>query len=367
MTERLALALIALLCLTRGAGAAKPIPPSPRLSHEEAKARIIRQDLPAFWSSDIPAVASRVAQIAQGRVTTIAQSPGGRPLFLVAYGELEPAAHHANYNSAIGGEDAAAYLDKQTRKKPVILFVGPVHGQEVEGLTGLMNLIEVLETGRDLRGKPQPALRELAAQCRLLIIPSGNPDGVARFEPRTMRGLTVDDLNFWGQGTWSDGSIAEYPVSKRQHPWAGPRVGFRGCYYDDAGVNAMHDEFFAPLSTAAPAILRVAREEGPDLAVSLHSHGNLPQILRPAYTPLEVQADVAKLTERFAALCAERKLPCDKPQLPKAEEGPKRPPSIWSVRSTIPAARRRSPSSVRTGSRAPNTARSASNRSWTWN
>lgn len=28
-------------------------------------------------------------------------------------------------------------------------------------------------------------------------------------------------------------------------------------------------------------------QEGPDLAVSLHSHQNVPVLLRPAYAPLE--------------------------------------------------------------------------------
>ena len=51
----------------------------------------------------------------------------------------------------------------------------------------------------------------------------------------------------------------------------------------------MHDEFFAPLGPEAPAILRVAIREGPDLAVSLHSHQSAPAVLRPAYVPLEQQ------------------------------------------------------------------------------
>ena len=33
----------------------------------------------------------------------------------------------------------------------MILFVGPVHGQETEALTGLCNLIHIMEPGKDLR------------------------------------------------------------------------------------------------------------------------------------------------------------------------------------------------------------------------
>ena len=86
----------------------------------------------------------------------------------------------------------------------MVYFVGPVHGHEVEGLTGLMNLIEVMETGRDLRGRDQPELRPSGEQCRLLIVPSGNPDGTARFEPRSIQGMPLDEFQFWSMGTWSD-------------------------------------------------------------------------------------------------------------------------------------------------------------------
>jgi hypothetical protein len=37
----------------------------------------------------------------------------------------------------------------------------------VEGLTGLMNLVAVLETGADLAGTKRPELAALAGECRL--------------------------------------------------------------------------------------------------------------------------------------------------------------------------------------------------------
>jgi len=122
--------------------------------------------------------------------------------------------------------------------------------------------------GRGRLGRDQPELRRLGDACRLLIVPCGNPDGTARFEPWGAHGMPLDEFQFWGMGTWSDDTIAVWPTSKRQHPRVGPEIGFLGCYFNDRGINPMHDEFFAPMGPEAPAILRVALQEGPDLAAA---------------------------------------------------------------------------------------------------
>ena len=94
-----------------------------------------------------------------------------------------------------------------------------------------------------------------------------------------------EDLRFWGQGTWTDDTFCDWPQCKRQHPMVGDNVRFLGCYFNDRGVNPMHDEWFAPMGPESAAFLKVAREEGPDLVVSLHSHESKPAVLRPAYVP----------------------------------------------------------------------------------
>jgi hypothetical protein len=303
------------------------------MAYQQAKQRIPSRTLPDFWVGDVAGLGARFDQLKLGQLTTIARSPGGRPLYLVSYGHREEVAHHANFNSAIAGHDPLAYMDKKFRRKPVLFFIGPVHGHEVEGLTGLVNLIQVMETGRDLRGQEKKALRELGKQCRLLILPSGNPDGTARFEPRALHGMTLDDVYFWGQGTWSDGTIAIWPYSKRLHPFHGPRVQFMGCYFDDAGVNPMQDEFFAPLGPEAPAILRVAMQEGPDWAVSLHSNGGAPQLLRTAYVPLEVQEQVRLLAESTNLLLEKRGLPHK--SAPKVEPDSGTVPPTFNLTSAV--------------------------------
>jgi hypothetical protein len=104
----------------------------------------------------------------------------------------------------------------------------------------------------------------------------------------------------------------------------GDNVGFLGCYFNNAGINPMHDEFFAPMGPEAAAFLKVAREEGPDLVVSLHSHESRPIVLRPAYLPAEVQQDVQSLARECYALMGKRNLPHDEP-FKVAIEGGKHP------------------------------------------
>ena len=180
-----------------------------------------------------------------------------------------------------------------------------MHGHEVEGLTGLVNLIQIMETGKDLRGRDQEKLRQLGDRCRLLIVPAGNPDGTARFEPRALQGMGDDDLRFWGQGTWTDDTFCDWPQCKRQHPMTGDNVGFLGCYFNDRRHQSDARRVLCP--DGAGGRRRFSRwpaRKGPDLVVSLHSHESKPAVLRPAYVPAEVQQDIRSLAQECYALLA---------------------------------------------------------------
>ncbi len=292
-----------------------------RMTYAQAKARIPGRPLPDFWIGDVKDLPQHLEHFTRGKVTVVGVTPGGRPIHLIACGDREDVGHHANFNSAIGAREPAAYMNKAARKRPVIFFIGPVHGHEVEGLTGLVSLIHVMETGKDLLGRDQERLRRLGDQCRLLIVPAGNPDGTARFEPRMLDGMESIDLRFWGQGTWKDDTMCDWPACKRQHPMSGDNVGFLGCYFNNNGVNPMHDEFFSPMGPEAAAFLKTAREEGPDLIVSLHSHESRPALLRPAYLPAEVQQDIQSLARECYALLGKRGLPHDEPFKVSLESG----------------------------------------------
>ncbi|HOZ47702.1 MAG TPA: M14 family zinc carboxypeptidase [Candidatus Hydrogenedentes bacterium] len=307
--------------------------PDNAITYAAAKERIPARTLPAFWVADIDRLDALLAQVREGCVRDIARSPGGRRVRLVTYGAREPMEPKANFNSAVGAGTPAAFMDKDARQQPVILLLGPVHGQEVEGLVGLASLIHVMETGTDFLGRDQLRLRELGRRCRLLIIPTGNPDGVARFEPRALHGMTYDDLCFWGQGTWSDGTPCGWPECKQLHPMVGDRVGFLGCYFNDAGVNPMQDEFFAPMSEEVKAFLALAREEGPDFAVSLHSFAHEPTPLRPTYVPRYTQENIRAFTQAYYRVLEEHGQPHGEVFTAQAEGGD--PPPSFNLISAL--------------------------------
>ena len=302
------------------------------MTYAEAVERLPDRDVPEFWIGSLETLSEQLRTIDRGEVEEVAVSPGDRPIHVVTYGDREAPANRANFNSAVAGRDPTAYVDREDRAAPVVFFVGPVHGHEVEGLTGLCNLLSVLETGRDLLGREQSTLRALADECRVVVLPCGNPDGLDRFEPDSLHGLTLADLEFWGQGTQCDDSRFGYPDAKKRHPMTDD-VGFLGCYFDDAGINPMHDEFFDPMGPEAPAILDIARREAPDITVSLHSHGYPPGLLRPKYVPLEVQSDVRELHRAYNAALAERDIPRYDPADVASESGS--PPPYFNLASAL--------------------------------
>ncbi len=293
------------------------------MTYAEAVGRMLDQPVPGFWVADSDRIAEEMTRLRRGDVSVVAESPGGYPLWLVTYGDREVPKRHANFNSAVAARAPEAYADKAARTRPVLYFVGPVHGHETEGLTGLLSLIRVMETGHDLQGRPQPELQRLGEQCRLVILPTGNPDGLARFEPRLLNGMGHDDIRFWGQGTDARDVLWGWPGCKSQHPMVGPHVGFLGCYFNDQGVNPMHDEWFGATSAEVTALLRVARQEAPDLITVLHSHQAPPAVLRPGYVPLEVQAEVGALAARVYALLDALSLRHGRPFEPQAEMDPR--------------------------------------------
>src|SRR5262249_25474851 len=153
----------------------------------------------------------------------------------------------ANYNSACGGASPAAYARKDGTQKPVVFLLGPVHGGEFEGIVGLVNLLHVAETGKDLRDRPWKKLAANFARCRVLIVPSGNPDGRARCKYDSWVGEELSTHEPIEMGTRPDGMNYKWPGVKRVHPMRPGAYRTLGSYFNDHGVNLMHDEWFDPM------------------------------------------------------------------------------------------------------------------------
>jgi hypothetical protein len=259
-------------------------------------------DIPDFFKSKLSDIDSEINQLKIGKVKTVATSPGGLPVYAVYYGEKEDFKSQANYNSAVAARNPAFYAKKDSSTKPVVFFVGPVHGQELENIVGLINLIHVAETGKDYRGKEWSSLKNKIEKCRTIIIPCGNPDGRKRCPYDSFIGIPTKTMTKYGQGTRKDGSFYGWPIAKSVHPMKGD-VGILGAYFNDDGINPMQDEYFSPMAEETSAILEIARTEAPDITVSLHSHENFPIILQPAYTAMFMKNRVhnlaIKLNKRY--------------------------------------------------------------------
>ena len=249
-------------------------------------------NVPDFYKSKLSEIDKELAGVKTGEVRGIALSPGGRPVYAVYYGVKDNFKSQANYNSAVAARNPGFYAKKTKEIKPVVFFIGPVHGQEIEGIAGMINLIHLAETGRDFRGKEWPLLKNGLEQCRVIIIPCANPDGRARCPYNSFVGIPSLTMTKYGQGTHKDGTLWMWPQVKALHPMKGD-VGILGAYFNDDGINIMHDNFFLPMAEETKAILKIACDEAPDMTVSLHSCGSPPSVVQPAYAPFFMKERVA--------------------------------------------------------------------------
>ncbi|TFH26943.1 MAG: hypothetical protein E4H10_05520 [Bacteroidia bacterium] len=253
--------------------------------------------IPEFYGSSLSVIEQEINQIEKGEVKVVATSPGGFPVYAVYYGTKENFHSQANYNSAVAARNPVYYARKDSSGQAVVFFLGPVHGQEVEGMVGLVNLIHVAENGKDHRGQEWPSLQSKLDRCRVIIVPCGNPDGRKRCPYDSFVGLPVEIMTKYGQGTRTDGSSWGWPGAKSLHPMQG-NVGILGAYFNDDGINMMHDDWFSPMAAETEAILEIARSEAPDMTVSLHSHHQKSRILPAAYVPWFIKMRIDTLTRR---------------------------------------------------------------------
>jgi hypothetical protein len=314
-------ALLALALAVEIASAARP------------ERRFPQPEIPAFWKGRLEDVEAAVSAVKRGRRKVIARSPGGRSVHLVTYGPRIDLQRQANYNSAAGAGDPQHYARKPEGTPPILFLIGPPHGQEVEGIVGLVNLLRVAETGRDWRGREWPRLRADIERCRVLIVPVANPDGRARCPYDSFVGIPVDEMTRIGQGTRRDGSLWGWPGVKQRHPMR-EKGGLLGAYFTDRGINLMHDEFLAPMAAETRALLRVARDEAPDYLLNLHSHGSNPEILATAYAPRLSKETQARFAERLMERYRAAGLPAGRVPTP-AEDGARYPPPSFNLTSAL--------------------------------
>ena len=247
-----------------------------------------RDDIPSFWINTTDGVAEFLSRnVKKGTVEVIGTSASGRPIHAVFYGKARQGKGTTNFSGALGFRDVKAYRGP-SHEMTVYWGMSAVHGFELEGITGTVNLISVLETGKDLRGKAWPEITELAAKIdRLILIPIVNPDGRARVPLRMV--LYRDDstvIEYLNTGGNPDGTITGWPQIKEFIPFDFSRPVFPGGYPNDAGVNIQHDDFFAKKQPETQALFDLAAKERPDLILNMHTGAVYMNMHRPFCEPV---------------------------------------------------------------------------------
>jgi hypothetical protein len=252
-----------------------------RPGYEDVR-QLTPEPAPDWWPVS-PAQVTRhfKTHASKGSLRRLCRSAGGRNVWLYSLGKGKPTARTANYSAAMGSDDVRSYLGRQRPgHRQTLLILAGVHGMETEAVAGAVNLLHILEHGRDLRGRRWPELKRMAARMRLLLVPLANPDGRARTAIPSLVGLTRDDLTYYGQGMWRDGRLIEWAGSKQFLPLPLDQVRFSGGYPNDDGVNFMHD--VSPAGHRAretTALLHLVEEEIVDACLNMHGHMRGPLIL----------------------------------------------------------------------------------------
>ena len=263
---------------------------------------------PDFWVSTIDGVNAYLdRQVHRGTVSEIGRTAGGRPIRAVLYGHPRKGKGTTAFSGSLGAHKVQAYFGPEFGKR-VYLVMGAVHGGEFEGIVGLVNLLSVLETGSDLRGKAWPDITSAAGQIdRIIVIPIVNLDGRARIPVRmeAFRGTDGFVPEYLCTGGRLDGKLIGWPAVKAYIPMDFSQFQFPGGYPNDHGVNIMHDDFFGQVQPETRALLDLTSRERPDLILNLHTRAGAQDYYTRMHTPVMEEA-LRPATRAFTARSTRR-------------------------------------------------------------
>ena len=233
---------------------------------------------PLWWQVRCEEINAIVGSVQKGSIRKIATTPDDWPVWAVSYGYPPANPGTATWVSGAGSRNKASYKTNPSGPQIVVLVCG-VHAAEAEATAGAVNLISLLETGKDLRGASRPELVKLIGNYRLIILPCVNMDGRA-ISPDHLRGASDGDFRKASQGIWKDGSPVGYPACKEYAPLPLEQVGHPGGYTNSEGYNIMHDCSPGDIRTPeAKGLLTLVADEQADLVLHMHSHPIGGQIL----------------------------------------------------------------------------------------
>jgi Predicted deacylase len=286
-----------------------------------------------FWKTNLNDIENTLDGVVLGKTGILGYSAGKRAIRMVEYGEKQDMERTANYSSACGAGDPSYYAKKGEGIKPVIFLIGAVHGGEMEGIASILNFISILETGEDLRGKKNIYITQNYNKFRIILVPCMNPDGRSRLPFDSFIGKSMDDNSYYHLGAWKDGSICRWPQCKTVHPIKD--VQFLGTYYNDDGINLMHDNFFNPMAHETAVLLKLIESEAPDFTVLLHGGGNMPNhTLTTHYVPAFIKERIQQFEQGMDRRCKERGISY-RPYSVNEPDGVTYPPPAFNLTSAI--------------------------------
>ncbi len=270
-------------------------------------------ELPIYWHGSIELVNEGIKKIKKGKVTELRPSAGGRPIYMVEYGKNTlPKGTSNNLSSALGGKNYKYFADKTGEDYiPTVYIAGCIHGGEFEGTVAIMNLISLIETGVDLAGNHNDKLKNLAQSVHLILMPMCNPDGRSHIPFDNFVGRTFYDLRYYNQGAWKNGELCGWPQCKQVHPIK-DHVAYLGGYFNDDGINMMHDSFFGRASNETQNVLDVCCDYAPDVSVLCHGGDNSkPHMTSLAYASGNAKRAMTDIAIRIAEKYGAAGLPTD--------------------------------------------------------
>lgn len=267
----------------------------------------LTEKVPEYWKGNLKDVESIVQEVKKGTVHTLRPSAGGRPIYMIEYGTSNLPPSRATLSSALGANDYSCYADKRGADYcPTVFLAGCIHGGEFEGTVAILNLIRMIETGVDYNGNTDVELLSFMEKVHLILMPMCNPDGRMHIPFDNFVGRTFYELRYYNQGTWKDGSLCGWPECKRYFPIK-DYADYLGGYYNDDGVNLMHDDFFGHAAAETQNILDICRLYAPDVSVLFHGGaGCRNHITLPGYVSGNAKRKCCQLIERVIRAYCEK-------------------------------------------------------------
>ena len=263
---------------------------------------------PSWWLTKPAEIRNFLESLKGVEVEEIGRTAGDRPIVAAAWGEKEmlPGRTSTNLASAIAGLDPSAFYGKGERERQVLAFVGAAHGTEIEGTVAALNLLNILATGKDLKGRRHSRIAREARKHRFLIVPIMNVDGRERaLDHVHWIDCNPDYHSMVSQGRLKGGEILRWPSSKLIHPLSPDEVERLGTYYNDAGVNLVYDTpLGADCQPETTAIIRYCRREMPDCVILSHSDNG--SLVQPpsAFVPEHYQQRIDQIAAVAGHRCA---------------------------------------------------------------